>query len=72
MVWLHGVINRTPPCVSYHATPKLFPVRILTGNGFSVIHSIQDNGTKLQMYWTIVERMPALYKANLRSVVTYG
>lgn len=29
-------------------------------------YRIQDNGTRLQAYWTIVEKMPSLYKANLR------
>lgn len=33
--------------------------------------AIQDNGTKLQAYWTIVERMPALYKANLRYLIKF-
>lgn len=33
--------------------------------------AIQDNGTKLQAYWTIVEKMPPLYKANLRYLITF-
>lgn len=33
--------------------------------------TIQDNGTRLQAYWTIVEKMPSLYKANLRYLITF-
>ncbi|XP_015778919.1 PREDICTED: rho GTPase-activating protein 44-like [Acropora digitifera] len=34
-------------------------------------HGIQDNGARLQQYWSIVEKMPPLYKANLRYLVKF-
>ncbi|PFX20211.1 rho GTPase-activating protein 44-like isoform X1 [Stylophora pistillata] len=33
--------------------------------------TIQDNGAKLQAYWTIIEKMPSMYKGNLRYLMTF-
>jgi len=33
--------------------------------------AIQENGTKLQAYWSIVEKMPQTYKANLRYLIKF-
>ncbi|XP_068673991.1 rho GTPase-activating protein 44-like isoform X2 [Montipora foliosa] len=40
-------------------------------NDWIQAHSIQDNGARLQAYWSIVDKMPPLYKANLRYLIKF-
>ena len=54
---VHKLTNWGSSCLSF----------LILIKGILLINSIQENGTKLQAYWTIVEKMPPLYKANLRS-----
>ena len=42
------------------------PHRSFSNFLFFFLFSVHDNGARLQQYWSIVEKMPPLYKANLR------